>query len=189
MKYVIFLIKEQGEIKGWVARHIWSKKQIDAYNEVNEKKIKRYRNSESDFSKLVEGWEQITEKTTTIILVEGLFDKESIDRKLELFEQEEIRCVCTFKCQLSPEQLAKIKIKGVNVTTFILFYDPDVFKKTLELGSDLELKYEKVLVVENNTEKDPGDMNSDEILTQLLERTFKVSELRTKVLPKKTLNL
>lgn len=188
LKYIIFVIREQGEVKGWVGRHEWTKREIDEYNKTAERKILRYKNSETDFSKLVEGFEDITENTTTLILVEGLFDKESVDRKMELPFQEDIKCCCTFKCQLSPQQLEKIKTRGKNITTIILFYDPDVLKKTLNLASELELKFPDVLVVDNETDKDPGDMNTTELFEQLISHSVPASKIRMKKLTKKELN-
>ena len=49
-KYVIFIIKEQDIVVGWVARSILSKETIDKLNENKDKYILRWRNStSSDF--------------------------------------------------------------------------------------------------------------------------------------------
>ena len=76
--YIIFPVVENKEIKGYVARHIWSKSKIDSWNKSKEKglQIQRYRNSsEADFSKLVLGIDELSEQTETLIIVEGIFDK------------------------------------------------------------------------------------------------------------------
>lgn len=165
--YVIFTVREGDEVKGWVARHIWSKDKIEQYNDAYFKahgiknKIKRFRNSYSDFAKLIYGIDEIVEnETKTIIGVEGIFDKIGVDRLLDLSKIAHTKCNATFKCNVSDEQIAKWQIKGIE--NLILLYDPDVVravKKNIErLG-----RYFNVMTGYSITGRDPGDMLREDI--------------------------
>lgn len=63
---------------GYVARHTWSKAEIDTHNRKakynGEYKILRYRNStDNDFSKLLYNYDSIRpDETDTVILTEGI---------------------------------------------------------------------------------------------------------------------
>lgn len=177
--YVIFLVTENDQIKGWVGRHIWSKKQIDDYNRNYQlkygtgNKIRRYRNALNvDFAKLLYGIDEITTNTSIVILVEGIFDKIAVDRKMKLHLQEEIKCCATFKGHVSDEQIAKLKLKGVN--SIILLYDPDVIDKIKESSLRLE-KFFEVKIVMSTTGNDPDEMSNDEFfecITKLYSPSF-----------------
>lgn len=147
--YVIFAVREDGEVKGYVARCKLSKQYIDEYNtkikhynsnrpkDEHKALIKRYINSSTDFSKMSYGFEDIIEgETTTLMLVEGIFDKVNVDKQLELDTQTEIKCNATFKCACSPEQIYKWKQKGIK--DIILLYDPDVIDKIKKVGYELQ---------------------------------------------------
>lgn len=163
--YIIIGIKEENKLKGYIARHIWSKKKIDEQNKLRKKKglpqILRYRNSETDFSKLLMGYDEIKEGTTkTIIAVEGVFDKFNIDKVLNLHKQDEIKCNCTFKCAVSFEQIVKWKLKGIE--NIILFYDPDVIKSINKAATDLQLYFNVLIAFNNINSNDAGDITESE---------------------------
>lgn len=164
--YVIFLVLEDSELKAWVGRHVWPKSKIEQYNKDYElkhgikNKIRRYRNTPGvDFAKLLYGIDEITIHTHTVILVEGIFDKIAIDRKMQLKNDESIKCVATFKGHVSDEQIAKLKLKGIN--HIILLYDPDVIDKIKESSSRLEDLFDIQIALSNNG-KDPDEMTTDE---------------------------
>src|SRR5690606_161123 len=81
--YVVFLVRDNKQIKGYVGRHVWGKKEITEVNEKHFLKtgrknyIKRYKNSEgTNFSKLLYGYDEIPENCDLpVCLVEGIFDK------------------------------------------------------------------------------------------------------------------
>lgn len=170
--YVIFAVEQQGELKGYVARHTWEKEAIDEYNrryfEQHEikNKLKRYNNSQSLFSKIVYGLEEITEQTEEVIIVEGLMDKFNVDRLLRLLgKSDSIKCVCTFGAKVSPEQIFQIQLRGVR--NIMLMFDPDVIHKLKKYALELMIEFESVRVGIHST-KDPGDLNKEE-LAQIFE--------------------
>lgn len=159
--YVIFCLEEDGETKGYIGRHIWSKSEIDKENEKRKKlgikEILRYVNSNTDFSKLLMGYDEIKEGITkTIICVEGVFDKFNIDKILNLDNQDEVKCNATFKCHISEEQIIKWKQKGIE--TLILFYDSDVIKQIKETAASVNLHF-KTLIAFNEQGDDAGDIS------------------------------
>lgn len=164
--YVITLIRRNKELKGYIARHVWSKKQIDEYNKKYfdkfgiRNKIKRYLNSDTLFARLLFGIDEITENTHTVILTEGITDKFNIDRLMGLYGQEEVKCCSTFKCDISDEQIFLLQMLGV--TDVILMYDPDVIPKIKKNAIDLEKSF-KVLIGFYPSEKDAGDWNDYEM--------------------------
>lgn len=169
--YVIFLVKQQDKITGWVARRVEEKSEIERKNAIlkRERKplIKRYLNSTSDFAKMLYGIDEVTEKTTTLIVVEGIFDKINIDKLLNLQHQDEIKCVCTFKANISEEQIELIGRKAPYLANSILLYDSDVIKSIKVNMNTLQKRY-NVLVGYHAT-KDCGDMNHED-LDQVLQR-------------------
>ena len=92
--YIIFIIEEEGECKGYLSRYT---KKIPK----GSKRIK-YNNARGvNFSQLLFGFDQVTKYTDTVIVVEGLFDKISIDNYLRLHEEDDIKCVATFGKKIS----------------------------------------------------------------------------------------
>lgn len=164
--YVIFTVKENDEVKGWVARYVKSKEEIDAINKRYEragvvKKVRRFINSFSDFAKLAYGIDEIKPGATkTIIAVEGIMDKIGIDRLLNLHSQDYMKCNATFKCNVSDEQIAKWQIRGIE--NIILLYDPDVIK-TIKANIKRLEQFFNVLVGYSISGRDPGDMIDSDI--------------------------
>lgn len=126
--YVLIPIYDGGKIRGFLGRYGAKKVPSDRL---------RYNNSVgTEFSKILFGYDEITENTTTVILVEGIFDKIAVDKVLHLWDSEEIKCVCTFGKKISPEQSKKLRLKGV--TNVILLYDFDAIKDIKRYGLELE---------------------------------------------------
>lgn len=185
--YVIFLIEELRELKGYVSRHIWSKERIKQENKKREEqglgKILRYRNSDTDFSKLLGGYDELTPKTETVILVEGMFDRVGVNRLLNLNTQEEVKCLCTFKCAISLEQIFKLQ-RFKSIKDVILLYDPDVIDQVKKVALELEDKFQSIQIGFSETGHDPGEMELDE-LEQVLSRLYSVEEFLVRKLQKK----
>lgn len=167
--YIIFLVRDEGEIKGYVARHTMDKKKIEQYNkEYKEKtgvgnKIKRYRNATGvDFSKLLYGYDEIKE-VKPVVLVEGIFDKHAVDVKLELQGQENpaLYTCATFKAAVTEDQIIKLLKKGIK--DVILFYDPDVIRIIQRNAHSLSLFF-NVKVILSPTNKDPDEMSQEEVI-------------------------
>ena len=114
----------------------------------------------TDFGSLLFGFDEITNKTETVVLVEGIFDKIAVDKTLDLWNGEEIKCVCTFGKKISDVQIRKLKSKGVS--SVILLYDFDALKETKEYG--LRLKSYFKTYITYTTRKDIDECSRDEAL-------------------------
>lgn len=123
--YVLIPIYDNGEIKGYIGRY--------AAKKVPENKL-RYNNSlGTEFAQLLFGYDEIVkDETETVILVEGVFDKISVDRHLGLWEDNKIKCVCTFGKKISEYQIEKLKRK--NVAKVILLFDYDALSEIKKYG-------------------------------------------------------
>ena len=150
--YVLIPIYDGGKIRGYIGRY-GSKKVPDG-------KL-RYNNSiGTQFSQLLFGYDDITENTSTVILVEGIFDKIAVDKVLRLWESEEVKCVCTFGKKISAEQIEKLKVKGVS--RVILLYDFDAIKDIKRYGIELENHF--VTSITYTTKKDIDECTAEEAL-------------------------
>lgn len=164
--YNIFLVIEDDECKGYVARSEKSKEWIKLYN----KKLKerglegdylRWRNSNSEFEKLLFGIDEIKKGiTNTVIVVEGITSKANIDKLLNLFYIDEIKCICTFGKKISPTQIEKLKNKEIK--KIILLYDPDAIQESKNYAIQIMEDFELVRVGYLK-DKDPGDLSEEEL--------------------------
>ena len=166
--YIIIPIVEDKKNVGYVARHIWSKDEIEDYNSKHRNKILRYRNSTeaegNGFEKLIYNIDAIIPNITdTVIICEGVFDVVGLTRKLELYDNEQIQAVATFGKKISDTQLYKLQSRGVK--TLILGYDQDAVDTTCRLAKDLE-QYFEVYVVDvpqSWEEKDFDEMSASQL--------------------------
>ena len=150
--YVLIPIYDGGKIRGYIGRY-GSKRVPDG-------KL-RYNNSiGTQFAQLLFGYDDITENTATVILVEGIFDKIAVDKVLRLWESEEVKCVCTFGKKISAEQIEKLKVKGVS--RVILLYDFDAIKEIKRYGIELENHF--VTSITYTTKKDIDECTAEEAL-------------------------
>ena len=150
--YVLIPIYDGGKIRGYIGRY-GSKKVPDG-------KL-RYNNSiGTKFAQLLFGYDDITENTATVILVEGIFDKIAVDKVLRLWESEEVKCVCTFGKKISAEQIEKLKVKGVS--RVILLYDFDAIKDIKRYGIELENHF--ITSITYTTKKDIDECTAEEAL-------------------------
>lgn len=158
--YVIFLVMEDGENKGYVARITWSREKIKKIEEKTGKRVVRYMNEGGvDFARLLFGIDELDEKTITVILVEGVTDKANIDRLLnKLNLREKIRCCCTFGKKISEEQAEKLYLKGIK--NIVVLYDPDAVEASKQHSVRLKRRFN--VLVGFLKEKDPGDLDLEE---------------------------
>ena len=151
--YVLIPIYDGGKIRGFLGRYGAKKVPKDRL---------RYNNSVgTEFSELLFGYDEITENTTTVILVEGIFDKIAVDKVLHLWDNEEIKCVCTFGKKISPEQSKKLMLKGV--TNVILLYDFDAIKDIKKYGLELENNF-VTSITYTSSKKDIDECTEQEAL-------------------------
>lgn len=152
--YIIFSINDDEGCKGYVARY--SKPIPESQN----KKIPRYRNDKgANFSKLLYGFEKVTQKTDTLILVEGLIDKITLDNFLSLDSNGEIKSCATFGKKISRSQILKILGKGIK--NIILIFDGDAIREMKKFSLELN-KYFNVKVGFTFA-KDINDSTNEEI--------------------------
>ena len=150
--YILIPIRDNGEVRGFIGRY--------GSKEVPDGKL-RYNNSTgTQFSQLLFGYDEITQNTNTVILVEGVFDKIAVDKVLDLWSSEDIKCVCTFGKKISEEQIAKLKIKGV--ARVILLYDFDAIKEIKKFGLELENHFVTDITFTNK--KDIDECTNEEAL-------------------------
>lgn len=173
--YVVILMEEDGENKGYVARSTQSKEWIDDHNEKvklfnktapKEKRKRlhpRYNNEGGVyFEKMLWGIDEVvTGITRTVILVEGPLDKTNTDKELQLNTTNEVKCCCTFGKKISKAQIKKLMNKGVS--NIMLLYDPDAIESSKQFGNELEYNFEHVKIA-YHPEKDPGDLKREEFM-------------------------
>lgn len=165
--YLIFLVLEDEINKGYIARIDWETKRFIAENEKRKSDgislLPKYKNEGGiEFSEVLYGYDEVVEDTHTIILVEGILDKTNVDRELELYKWNEIKCLCTFGKKISSIQIQKLKNKKIE--SVILMYDPDAIESIKQYSYNLMMEIENVGVGKLIGEKDPGDMNREELL-------------------------
>ena len=160
--YTIFQLKQEGRLVGWLARSKYDKE----WHEKNLKESKegkcalqlRYRNSEgTDFSHILGGYDEIIDKTDTVILVEGLFDRVGVNSKLGLDKQEEIKCCFTFGNKVSDQQISLLRNRK-NVKNLILLYDYGTIKQSKTYGMKLSKHFNTDVCLIKDSSVDPGDM-------------------------------
>lgn len=122
--HIIFGIFEDKKCKGYLARYIGKENRA------------KYNNCKGvNFSHLLFGFDEITERTQTVIVLEGLIDKITLDNILHLWENEEVKCVCTFGKKISKFQVLKLQSKGVK--NLILIYDEDAITEMKRFSVEL----------------------------------------------------
>ncbi len=157
--YVIMVIEEDGKCKGFVSRCCLSKDVIESQD------LLRYKNSSgTKFNSLLFGYEEIIRGTTTVIIVEGVFDKIRLDNLLRTHESPVVKVVCTFGNKISDNQLKKLRITGVE--NLILFYDLDAIEEMKKSVPKLK-KYFFLRISCLSGGKDPGDAPEEEVLNAL----------------------
>lgn len=165
--YVIFPVIDSGDVVGYVARHTWSKDEIDSHNRKakrnGEYQIRRFNNStQNDFVKLLYNYDAIIEdETDTVILVEGIFDVVAITRKLELYDNPHFVAVATFGKKVSQAQIYKLQVKGVR--TVVLGFDGDAVSAIKQTATELSGYFDVFIADIADPSKDWQDLTYTEI--------------------------
>ena len=159
--YVVFLILEDKENKGYVARITWSAERISSHEKSTKRKVPRYINEAGvDFGKLLFGIDEIDDYVQEVILVEGVTDKANVDRLLSrLGSLYKVKCLCTFGKKISDEQIEKLYRKNVDRVVFL--YDPDAVEASKQYSVRMRHRFKEIRVgfLKN---KDPGDLSLSE---------------------------
>ena len=165
--YLIFPIIYNGKAVGYVSRHIWSKADIDEYNNRAKRngkyQIRRYNNSlENDFIKLLYNYDTVIEdETDTVIIVEGIFDVISLTRKLDLYENNRVSVVATFGKKISDTQIYKLQSKGVR--TVVIGYDSDAMEAINKAANQLNEYFDVYIAKIDSDGKDWDEMPYEDI--------------------------
>lgn len=167
---IIFQFTMNNKTVAWLARSTkskdWHEKNLKRFKEGKEKLVLRYENSTDGFARVIGGYDNITDKTDTLIIVEGMFDYVSVDNKLHLYETEEIKCVFTFGNNIGTDQI-KLLRKKRGVRNIILMYDPDKPEMIKSASLSLQRYFNVRIALLKDKKKDPGDATVNELLDAL----------------------
>lgn len=171
--YVLFPIYDNGVVRGFVGRY--------ANKKVPTNRL-RYNNSiDTDFASLLYGYDDIVAgETETVIIVEGIFDKISCDKKLRLFDDNLVRCVCTFGKKISDVQISKLIAKGVS--NIILSFDFDALKEIRQYGMELQKSFNTMVAVAMN-KKDIDECTEEEVV-EIFSNSRSINEFSVGVIGK-----
>lgn len=162
---ILFLLKEEGEVVGYLARSKkskeWHKNNLKKSKLGLEPLVLRYDNSkDTEFERVVGGIDDIVEgETKTVIVVEGIMDKQNTDKVLQLDSSPEIRCVFMFGCHLSDVQMYKLLKRGVE--NVILMFDKETIQQTKDSSLKM-LRFFNIFISELKEDTDPGEMSLEE---------------------------
>lgn len=159
--HVLILIEEGGECVGHLGRLTWSKEKIERAKKKGIKIPPRWDNDAgAQFSNLLFGFNEITENTKTVILLEGVPDKITLDDILELDSQELIKCCATFGKKISKTQIMKLLSKGIE--NVILIFDEDAIREMKRYGKILSRFFNVKITF--TYDKDINDSETDDVL-------------------------
>jgi hypothetical protein len=154
----VFTIFHRKEIVGWLARSKkskeWHKQNLKAFKEGKCSLVLRYRNSETDFSKILLGFDEITTETEEVWLVEGLFDKSNIDNLYNLYVLDKVKCCATFGSKVSRDQINLLKETGVK--RIKLMYDAGTLEQNKKYGTELSKRFDVKICIFDNEDIDAG---------------------------------
>jgi hypothetical protein len=158
---LIFVIRnKQKQIIAWLSRSKeskeWHVKNFKDYKTGKCALKLRYQNSENtNFSTILLGENEITENTTTVYLVEGIMDKSNVDRKLNLRDNEEIKCLVCFGNSLTVEQ-EQILIR-YNIQNTLFLWDEGTNSSSKRASMKASKHFKNIRVAEfKNKDIDAG---------------------------------
>lgn len=166
--YIVFKMKKNDSVVGWLARSRYTKEWHDQnLKQAKKKGIKpllRYENSKTDFTKILGAYNGIN--TEVVIVVEGLFDYINVDNFLEKEDLQDIfSCCFTFGNSISKEQIRLLKEKGVKKV--ILMYDPDKPEQLRSAALQLQKRFWTKIALLEDSKIDPGDATEEQLLKSL----------------------
>jgi len=164
--YVIFQVKLKGELTGYLGRSTFPNKVLKEMNADIKKfggtPIPKYKNSSTDFGKTFGGYDEITEITKRVILVEGILDKASVDRYIRSYIRDgSTVCLCTFGKGMSSDRMKLLRSTEVNELS--IMYDPDATADIKHLSNEMEREVNVSVKVVPLQDDDPGKMSVEGI--------------------------
>lgn len=188
--YVIVGIEQRGRLVGYISRLTWGAERLEAFNEqakaLGKLKKLRYQNSTSDFAKMLFGEDELTDETTTLILVEGIFDKSNVSNLLNLHSSATTKCVCTFGKSLSEDQINIVR-RFPKLKNLIFLRDGDAINTTKKQALDLKNEFFVLVGFFDNSTVDAGNIEEDGLLFVLENLQNPLTFSLTKVLKRKLL--
>lgn len=174
---VFQFFNDNGECIGWMSRSKkpkgWHDNNLIKYKEGVSELHLRYNNSpNTDFGSILGGCNEITSKTDTLILVEGITDKVNVDSKLGLLYSDDIKCCFTFGNKISFNQISIIN-KFCNIKNIYLLYDGGTINESKRSGLMIlsNIKNGNVFVCDiKDKSLDPGVMDEG-MLLEVLEKS------------------
>lgn len=163
---IVFPIRISNKVVGYVGRSSYSKEwhkqnELEFKQKLTKKYFPRYKNSQNtDFEKILYGVENITEKTRSVILVEGITDKINCDIKLELHTQEFIQCCATLGKNITDYHIKLLQDR--NIENVILLHDPDAIENSKKNSFFLEKYFNTLVGFIGDRSKDPGSLSEEE---------------------------
>lgn len=158
--YIISLIKQEGDIVGWIARSMYSKEwheeNFKAFKEERENLKLRYVNSsKTNFDHILLGFDELSDDVNTVYLVEGWMDKVNVDNKLNLSTNKKTKCCATFGNKVTHAQ--QDLLKRYKIENIFMMFDFGTIKQSKDSSMELA-DYFNVKVVEfKDKEIDAGD--------------------------------
>lgn len=183
--YLIFKMKQEGRLVAWLARskhnYKWHEDNLRKHKEEGGILQLRYRNSDgTDFNKVLGGYDEINDKTDTVILVEGMFDRVGVNKKLRLDNQDGVKCCFTFGNKVSDSQISLLRNRK-NLKNIVLLYDYGTVKQSKAYGMKLSKYFSTFVCLIEDSKVDPGDMPVSYLLKVLENKksaiNFYVSQL------------
>ena len=170
--YLIFVLRQQGRVVGWLARSKFSKefhkKNLENHKAGKEDLILRYRNSTgTDFEKIIGGFDEITDETHTVLAVEGLFDKTNLSNLLDTESSDELKVIFTFGNKFSDKQIKLLRT--TKVRNVILMYDPLTIAQSKKYSLELSKYFDVEVCRIDDPEVDPGNI-TEEYLNEVLSK-------------------
>lgn len=171
--YVVFVINQQG-------------KRCDAYvgRAMGNQEPKYLNSRNAEFHKILLGYNEISNDTHTVCLVEGIFDKKAIDLFLDTEHNPWIKCCATFGKKISTEQIHLLMYKDIQ--NIILLYDIDAMNTMKNISGILD-KYFNVLVGIPQ-KKDPDECSPNE-LTYIFDNLKSPQSFQTEIIQKNRLKI
>lgn len=183
--YIIFKMKMDDKLVGWLGRSRyskeWHKRDLERAKETGTKPHLRYENSiGTNFTKILGGYNELSPTVKDVIIVEGLFDKVGIDNLLRLWDCRDLKCVFTFGNSISKEQISYLERKGIE--NVILMYDDATVEESKSAGLMLAKSFNTKIAYLYKPGIDPGDMDIDyleDVLDNLYDPiNFYVSKIK-----------
>lgn len=182
---VVFKIFQNKKEVGWMARSRkskeWHKENIAKYKAGEDSLHLRYCNSNSDFSKMLGGLDELTDKTRLVFMVEGLMDKANMDRLLSLNCNDVIKCLFSFGDDLSNDQVSLIPD---TVEEVYLLYDSNTMRNMKAAGARMMCRFKVWVCSLTEPGIDPGNIDWGSLVS-LLENSVEFLEYYNKIENKK----